>query len=46
VQRTLMPYPDAVYLAVLGVGAAALAGALAWGGSLALGPWTPRGVRP
>jgi hypothetical protein len=46
VQRTLMPYPDTVYLAVLGLGGAALAGALAWGGSLALGPWTPRGVRP
>ena len=46
VQRTLTPYPDPVSLAVLGLGGAALAGALAWGGSLALGPWTPRGVRP
>jgi len=46
VQRTLMPYPDAVYLAILGLGATLLAATLAWAASAALGPWAPRRASP
>lgn len=42
VERSLMPLPDAVYRAVLGGGATLLGAALAWGGSVVLGPW-PQG---
>jgi len=42
VQRTLLPYPDAGYLLVVGLGATALAAALGWAGASALGPWGPR----
>ncbi len=39
VERSLNPYPDAVYRAVLALGVALLGAAFAWGGSAAFGPW-------